>query len=94
MNENAGCPRCRSEDHRCYDSRIRDGSRLRRRECFLCHHRWLTLELTVRGDDDAQAHSIAELVRLFAGLNQANRNAVRQLLRSLPAATELEREAA
>ncbi len=42
------CPKCQHDSH-VINSRQRDGTTNRRRECFRCKHRWNTIEV-LEGD--------------------------------------------
>lgn len=40
------CPKCKSDQLRCLDTRPRPESVRRRRECMVCGHRFSTIEIS------------------------------------------------
>lgn len=41
------CPRCKSENTKCVDSRPSNTAVHRRKKCMDCNYRWNTMEITV-----------------------------------------------
>lgn len=39
------CRKCGSEDVSVWDSRNKDGTKIRRRKCNKCNKRWMTIEV-------------------------------------------------